>query len=149
MVERGVSKRGDSDQERAELARAIWRDTRPAPGSIVGDYLFGRGLSGRIPACIRFHPALKHPSGSYFPAMVAAVKVLTIKAANRERDAEEWCEEHIPIGRTTIRDVSRAAHKVVAMADVWKVLRTWENVGGGSLLDSEGKRGPKGKDVAR
>jgi phage/plasmid primase-like uncharacterized protein len=65
-----------SDQERAEWARTIWRQARPAPGTLVDDYLFGRGLIGSVPAAIRFHPALKHPSGLYFPAMVAAVEDL-------------------------------------------------------------------------
>jgi hypothetical protein len=78
-----------------------------------------------------------------------ALRVMTIRAANRDRDAEEWCEEHIPIGRTAMRHIQMAAHKVVAMADVWKVLRTWENLGRAKVLDSQGKRGPQGKDVAR
>jgi hypothetical protein len=78
-----------------------------------------------------------------------ALRVMTIKAPNRERDAEEWCEDHIPIGRTSLRKVQMAAHRVVAMTDVWKVLRTWKDVGRGEVLDSQGKRGPRGKDVAR
>jgi phage/plasmid primase-like uncharacterized protein len=63
-----------NDEERAEWARTIWRRTRPAPGTLVDDYLFGRRLIGNIPAAIRFHPALRHSSALYFPAMVAAVE---------------------------------------------------------------------------
>jgi hypothetical protein len=74
--ERRGSKPRIGEQERTELARTIWRQTRSAPGTIVDDYLFGRGLAGNIPATIRFHPALKHPSGVYYPAMVAAVENL-------------------------------------------------------------------------
>jgi hypothetical protein len=78
-----------------------------------------------------------------------ALRVLTIRPANRERDAEEWCEEHIPIGRTSMRNIEKVARRVVAMADVWKVLRTWSGMRRAEVLDSQGKRGPRGKDVAR
>ncbi len=52
----------------------IWRATRPAEGSPAEDYLRGRGITGTIPATLRYHPALKHPDiGQHLPALVAAV----------------------------------------------------------------------------
>lgn len=52
----------------------IWRASRPAEGSPVEDYLRGRGITGPIPATIRYHPALLHPdTGIHLPALVAAV----------------------------------------------------------------------------
>ncbi len=78
-----------------------------------------------------------------------ALGVMTIKPASRDRDCEEWCEQHIPIGRTSMRNIERMAHKVVAMNEVLRVLRTWQNLARADVLDSEGKRGPRGKDVAR
>ncbi len=52
----------------------IWRATRPAEGSPAEDYLRGRGITGTIPATLRYHPALEHPDiGQHLPALVAAV----------------------------------------------------------------------------
>ncbi len=84
------------DSERIAVARRIWREAREARGTIVQDYLFARGWTGvgrwqqdtrahssldsriraylAIPASIRFHPHLKHPSGVYLPAMVAVIE---------------------------------------------------------------------------
>jgi putative DNA primase/helicase len=85
-------------ETRIEVALGIWREAREPRGTIVQDYLFGRGFTGEmpwkvertvdyqvrrrlrtglsIPASIRFHPSLKHPSGAYLPAMVAAIEDL-------------------------------------------------------------------------
>jgi putative DNA primase/helicase len=62
------------NRKRAEYAVGIWREARPAPGTIVERYLKMRGISIAVPASLRFHPALKHPSGLFLSAMVAAVQ---------------------------------------------------------------------------
>jgi hypothetical protein len=84
------------EKTRIETALRIWREAREPRGTIVQDYLFRRGFTGEmpwraestivhqerrqlrgglsIPASIRFHPSLKHPSGAYLPAMVAAIE---------------------------------------------------------------------------
>lgn len=59
---------------RTELARRIWRESRPARGSLVEVYLRSRGITLATPPSLRFHPSLRHPSGRYAPAMVAAVQ---------------------------------------------------------------------------
>jgi putative DNA primase/helicase len=68
------------DTERAklnrEIAERIWRQqTRFASGTPVEDYLRSRGITIPIPPSIRFHGALKHPSGPFVRhAMVAGVQ---------------------------------------------------------------------------
>jgi putative DNA primase/helicase len=54
-------------------ALALYRRTHPAPGTLVETYLRERSLILPIPPRVRFHPNLRHPSGHYFPAMVALV----------------------------------------------------------------------------
>lgn len=84
------------DARRSELARRIWREAKEPHGTIVQDYLFGRGWTGNmpwdqqessqedcvarnlvglaIPASLRFHPALWYSPGVYLPSMVAAIE---------------------------------------------------------------------------
>jgi putative DNA primase/helicase len=52
----------------------IWREARPAVGTLVAVYLSARGITLAVPPSVRFHANLKHPSGVYLPAMVAAVQ---------------------------------------------------------------------------
>ena len=59
---------------RGHAARDIWRGARAAHGTPIETYLCGRGITIAIPPSIRYAPALKHgPTGTTFPAMVAAV----------------------------------------------------------------------------
>ena len=63
------------NSKRAAAALRIWRQSQPAAGTIVGQYLRSRGIDlASMPEALRFHPALKHESGQTFPAMVAAVR---------------------------------------------------------------------------
>jgi putative DNA primase/helicase len=61
------------DAKRTERALAIWQSSRPSPETPVAAYLASRGL--RLPSsdALRFHVAMKHPSGGFWPAMVALV----------------------------------------------------------------------------
>jgi len=55
-------------------ARKLWQESRPARGSPVELYLQKRNIElDLIPDCLRFHPALKHPEGQTFPAMLACI----------------------------------------------------------------------------
>lgn len=85
----------DNRKDTRALVARLWRQARDARGTIVQDYLFGRGFTGEmpwkrqvsnqvatsldyqvglaIPVSLRFHPRLKHASGVYLPAMVAAI----------------------------------------------------------------------------
>lgn len=62
------------DATRSEWARRIWRESRPAAGTLVQTYLGSRGLTIAPPRSLRFHPNAKHSTGIYGPAMVAAVQ---------------------------------------------------------------------------
>jgi hypothetical protein len=58
---------------RTEMALAIWQSATPAPGTPVAAYLASRGIHLPPPSALRFHTGLKHPSGGFWPAMVALV----------------------------------------------------------------------------
>jgi len=66
--------RPDPDQvERGAVALSIWQSTIAAEGTPVEAYLASRGLTCSLPASLRFHSCLKHPSGGTWPCMVALV----------------------------------------------------------------------------
>uniref|UniRef100_UPI00260A8FB8 DUF7146 domain-containing protein n=1 Tax=Brevundimonas sp. TaxID=1871086 RepID=UPI00260A8FB8 len=66
---------------KADLARRLWREARPALGSLAQTYLEGRGIRGpvaaRALALLRFHPAAYHSgdpdAGVRLPAMIALI----------------------------------------------------------------------------
>ena len=62
-----------TDSARRETALSIWHASRPASGTVVQTYLVGRGLRIPVPAALRFHRRLRHPSGLAWPGMVALV----------------------------------------------------------------------------
>ena len=65
------------DVKRTEIARRIWRESKPATGTLAEAYLRSRGITMPVPPTLRFHSALKHPSGPVLlPAMVAVVSDL-------------------------------------------------------------------------
>jgi putative DNA primase/helicase len=68
-----VREQDTSEAKRIERALAIWESSMPAPETPVAAYLASRGL--RLPPsdALRFHAAMKHPSGGIWPAMVALV----------------------------------------------------------------------------
>jgi phage/plasmid primase-like uncharacterized protein len=63
----------DDDAHRIAAARRLWEATRDARGSPVVRYLAGRGITIPAPPSLRWAPRLRHPSGIYLPAMVAAI----------------------------------------------------------------------------
>jgi hypothetical protein len=70
-----VHRRGSAEEpavKRSGTALAIWRGSHTG-GTAVEAYLQSRGLFVPVPASLRFHAGLKHPSGSFWPAMVALV----------------------------------------------------------------------------
>jgi hypothetical protein len=60
-------------KRRRELAHRIWKSALPPHGTLVEVYLRSRGLILGLTPTLRFHPSLKHPSGRFWPAMVASV----------------------------------------------------------------------------
>lgn len=63
----------DDTLNRIRAALAIWRASHPADGTPVEAYLAARGITLPVPPSLRFHPALRHPAGGCWPAMVALV----------------------------------------------------------------------------
>jgi len=68
--------RNDRPDEAARTAwaLAVWREARPADGTIVETYLANRGLALPPPQYLRFHPTCPHPSGANLPAMIGLVE---------------------------------------------------------------------------
>src|SRR5262245_20967837 len=64
---------GRDDARRTQAALAIWQSATPAPGTPVAAYLASRGIHLPPSDALRFHSSLKHPSGGFWPAMVALV----------------------------------------------------------------------------
>ena len=58
---------------RTEAALAIWQCSQAIAGSLGETYLRSRGIVLSLLPSLRFHPGLKHVSGSVWPAMVALV----------------------------------------------------------------------------
>jgi hypothetical protein len=63
----------DDDAYRIAAARRLWEASRDARGSPVVRYLAGRGITMPAPSSLRWVPRLRHPSGIYLPAMLAAI----------------------------------------------------------------------------
>jgi putative DNA primase/helicase len=60
--------------DRTAAALKIWRSAAPASDTLVQTYMQSRGLDITLPTCLRFHPALRHPSGGLWPAVVSLVR---------------------------------------------------------------------------
>ena len=62
-------------RDNGRAALDIWREARPAAGTLVEKYLRCRGIALPVPPSIRYHPGLRHKAtGLILPAMVAAVQ---------------------------------------------------------------------------
>lgn len=61
------------DTPRVHAALRLWREAELAASTLVETYLRSRGITLPVPLALRFHPRLKHPSDSWWPAMVALV----------------------------------------------------------------------------
>jgi len=61
------------DTRRTAAALAIWQAAKPALATPIETYLMSRRIHLPPPDALRFHAGLKHPSGDYWPAMVALV----------------------------------------------------------------------------
>ena len=70
-IQRDRSRPREPDPEelqRVEMAIAIWKTSKPAPGTLVETYLKNRAIAIEPPSSIRYHPSLKHgPTGLHLP----------------------------------------------------------------------------------
>jgi putative DNA primase/helicase len=72
-VAQPVEEPGDNLKRSAQTLW-LWDECVGARGTLAEVYLRSRGLSLPVPDDIRFHPGLKHRSGTIWPAMVALVR---------------------------------------------------------------------------
>jgi putative DNA primase/helicase len=70
---RNGSVSGAKDNVLKDVALSIWKSSGAIIGSAAETYLQARGITLSLPDSLRFHPGLKHPSGTRWPAMVAQV----------------------------------------------------------------------------
>ena len=68
------NQRDGEGANRTAAALKIWRSAAPAANTLVETYLQSRGIDIVPPTSLRFHPALPHPSGGLWPAMIALVR---------------------------------------------------------------------------
>jgi hypothetical protein len=64
----------DRARWRTHAVHNIWARSKPAAGTLVETYLRSRCITITPPPSLRLNPSLKHQSGVYLPAMVAAVQ---------------------------------------------------------------------------
>ena len=71
-----ISAPDPGEDARLRFARALWRKTRPLPGTIAERYLHARGVGHvAVAPALRFSPALKHPQApGRFPCLIAGVQ---------------------------------------------------------------------------
>ena len=71
-----ISAPDPGEDARLRFARALWRKTKPLPGTIAERYLHARGVGHvAVAPALRFSSALKHPQApGRFPCLVAGVQ---------------------------------------------------------------------------
>ncbi len=70
VVHRPLS--SEPERSTVETARKIWMSGGPIEGTPGAAYLFKRGITMKLPDSLRF-AHLKHPSGQFYPAVIALV----------------------------------------------------------------------------
>ena len=62
-----------SKQQPNDYALHLWQTSKDATSSLVTTYAASRGITIPLPTILKYHPALKHPSGKVCPAMIGLV----------------------------------------------------------------------------
>ncbi len=109
-----------------KAALDIWRGGVDVRGTLAATYLRSRGYDGPIPPTLRFSPNLRHPDGSYYPAMIAAVarvpdrKVVAIHRTYLRADGRAKADANPakaslgPVGRGAVRLAQVGEHLAIA-----------------------------------
>lgn len=69
----------------ADLIRLIWSQSRPIKGTHAERYLRARGIEAGNFSRLRFHGALRHPTGARLPALVGFVENVSGSAVGLHR----------------------------------------------------------------
>lgn len=68
-------KETSASSQKTAIAQALWNSALPLPGTIAETYLHARGLPElRSSTALRYLPDALHPSGTRWPAMLAAIR---------------------------------------------------------------------------
>jgi len=95
----------DTDIKKTDWAKKVWSETiAPDSNLFISEYLKFRGLSGEVPATIRFHPSLYHKDQwgdeYYEPALVAKIQNLAGDIVGLQRiylsDSGQGKSDHKP-----------------------------------------------------
>ncbi|MEQ8652419.1 MAG: toprim domain-containing protein [Kiloniellales bacterium] len=73
LIRRRPDRPEDKNKDRSASALRLWERTLPPRATVLEVYLHWRGITLNLPASLRFHTDLKHPSGGRWPGMVALV----------------------------------------------------------------------------
>ncbi|MDE3239593.1 MAG: toprim domain-containing protein [Paracoccaceae bacterium] len=82
LAQRERERQAEADRK-ARHALSLWHQASSIEGTPGETYLRGRGIICPMPPSLRFHPALRHPSGLMLPAMVALVEGADRPAVHR------------------------------------------------------------------
>jgi hypothetical protein len=74
VVVKNLTAQNSDERGRKQGALRIWASSNPATGTLVESYLHSRGITRAVPPSLRFSPALRHPVGGLWPAMVALLQ---------------------------------------------------------------------------
>jgi len=62
-----------SQKNYSAIARQLWQTSQPIKSTLAEHYLRQRGITCTLPDSLRFHARCRHPSGKYYPAMIARI----------------------------------------------------------------------------
>lgn len=109
--------------KRRRIALDIWKASVRAENTPVDDYLKRRGIDCKIPPTIRFNPHCLHtPTGTYKPAMVAAItrwpnsEVVAIHRTYLEQnDAGDWTKADVACNKMVLGSIDGGAIRIAPM----------------------------------
>jgi hypothetical protein len=125
--QRGQEQRAE-DARKTQYALGIWRDARPAKGSLVETYLRARGINIEPPLSLKYAPSLKHKGTElHLPAMVAPVQNVAgnIVGAHRTYLAQDGRRKaSVSDNKMMIGHCAGGAVRLAATAPAWRILYT-------------------------
>ncbi|MDX5592553.1 toprim domain-containing protein [Pseudovibrio sp. SPO723] len=73
-AEAAAQEQAETEAQIRERSKKLWSEGSPIEGTPAEAYLIGRGIPKREwPKSLRYHHSLRHPSGRYYPALMAQV----------------------------------------------------------------------------
>lgn len=101
---------------KADTAQKLWNEAKPIDGTLGARYLHRRGIDCALPDSLRFHGNCRHPSGSYFPAMIARVDGCDAFAVHRTYLSPDGTKASIEPAKAMLGSVLGGAVHLTACA---------------------------------